>query len=122
MPQTWSTFQAALKETWTDDDFETQFYDNHPLLEDIERTEKHTIGEYANVPLLLTRNGGFTVAGTAGSSALNAAGNVGPRRRSTRSPTTTSRSRSTIRRSCPRRAARTRSPQRSTPSSRARRA
>jgi hypothetical protein len=78
MPQTWSTFQAALKETWTDDDFETQFYDNHPLLEDIERTEKHTIGEYANVPLLLTRNGGFTVAGTAGSSALNAAGNVGP--------------------------------------------
>jgi hypothetical protein len=78
MPQTWSTFQAALKETWTDDDFETQFYDNHPLLEDIERTDKHTIGEYANVPLLLTRNGGFTVAGTAGSSALNAAGNVGP--------------------------------------------
>jgi hypothetical protein len=75
---TWSTFQPALKETWSQDDFEVQFYDNHPLLEDIERTDKHTIGEYVNVPLLLTRNGGFTVTGTAGSSALNAAGNVGP--------------------------------------------
>jgi hypothetical protein len=77
MPATWSTFQAALKETWTQDDFETQFYDNHPLLEDIEKTDKHTIGEYANVPLELTRSGGFTVTGTAGSSALNAAGNAG---------------------------------------------
>jgi hypothetical protein len=77
MPATWTTFQAALKETWTQDDFETQFYDNHPLLEDIEKTDKHTIGEYANVPLELTRSGGFTVTGTAGSSALNAAGNAG---------------------------------------------
>jgi hypothetical protein len=77
MPATWSTFQAALKETWTQDDFETQFYDNHPLLEDIEKTDKHTIGEYANVPLELTRSGGFSVTGTAGSSALNAAGNAG---------------------------------------------
>jgi hypothetical protein len=77
MPATWSTFQAALKETWTQDDFETQFYDNHPLLEDIEKTDKHTIGEYANVPLELTRSGGFSITGTAGSSALNAAGNAG---------------------------------------------
>jgi hypothetical protein len=75
--QTWSGFQPALKETWGQDDFELQFYDDHPLLSDIERTDQHTIGEYVNLPLETYRNGGFSVTGTAGSAALNPAGAVG---------------------------------------------
>lgn len=77
MTQTWAGFQPALKETWGQDDFELQFYDDHPLLDDVERTDKHTIGEYVNLPLETYRNGGFTVTGTGGSAALNAAGAVG---------------------------------------------
>lgn len=77
MPATWTTFQPALKEVWTQEEFEAQLYDDHPVLEDLEKTDKYTVGEFATVPLWTNRNGGFTVAGTAGSAALNAAGNVG---------------------------------------------
>jgi hypothetical protein len=77
MPATWAGYQPALKETWGQDDFELQFYDDHPFLNDIERTDKHTVGEYVNLPLETYRNGGFSVTGTGGSSSLNAAGAVG---------------------------------------------
>lgn len=74
---TWAGYQPALKETWGQDDFELQFYDDHPFLEDIERTDKYTIGEYVNLPLETYRNGGFSVTDTAGSASLNPAGAVG---------------------------------------------
>jgi hypothetical protein len=77
VPATWSTFQPALKEVWTQEEFEAQLYDDHPFLDDIEKTDRYTVGEYAIVPIWTNRNGGFTVTGTAGSAALNAAGNVG---------------------------------------------
>jgi hypothetical protein len=77
MPATWTTFQPALKEVWTQEEFEAQLYDEHPVLDELEKTDKYTVGEYAIVPISTNRNGGFTVAGTAGSAALNAAGNVG---------------------------------------------
>jgi hypothetical protein len=74
---TWSGYQPALKETWGQDDFELQFYDDHPLFDEVERTDKHTIGEYVNLPLETYRNGGFSVTGTGGSTSLNPAGAVG---------------------------------------------
>jgi hypothetical protein len=77
MPATWAGYQPALKETWGQDDFELQFYDDHPFLSDIERTDEHTIGEYVNLPLETYRNGGFSVTGTGGSTSLNPAGAVG---------------------------------------------
>jgi hypothetical protein len=77
MPATWAGYQPALKETWGQEDFELQFYDDHPFLSDIERTDKHTVGEYVNLPLETYRNGGFSVTGTGGSTSLNPAGAVG---------------------------------------------
>lgn len=77
MPATWAGYQPALKETWGQEDFELQFYDDHPFLSEIERTDKHTVGEYVNLPLETYRNGGFSVTGTGGSTSLNAAGAVG---------------------------------------------
>lgn len=79
MAQTWLSFQPALKETWTQQEFETQFYDDNPFLQDLERTSKHTVGEYANVPLLTNRNGGYsaTQLNAAAIATLNPAGNVG---------------------------------------------
>lgn len=79
MAQTWLSYQPALKETWTQQEFETQYYDGNPMLGDLERTSKHTVGEYANVPLLTNRNGGYsaTQLNAAAIATLNPAGNVG---------------------------------------------
>ena len=77
MPATWTTFQPGLKEVWTQEEFELQLYDEHPVFDELEKTDKYTVGEFATVPLLTNRSAGFTQAGTAGSAALNAAGNAG---------------------------------------------
>lgn len=72
-----SAYTDALKEVWTQDTLETQFYEGNPFLDQIEKTSSHTIGEKAIVPLKVSRNGGFSAVPSSGSSALNAAGNVG---------------------------------------------
>lgn len=72
-----SAYTDALKEVWTQDTLETQFYDKNPFLDKVEKTSSHTIGEKAIVPLKVSRNGGFSAVPSSGSSALNAAGNVG---------------------------------------------
>ena len=79
MPATFATITAALKEVWTDDRLVSQLYGETPFLDKLERLEKEFVGEYAQVPITEYRNGGYSVAGTAGSSALNPAGNVGMR-------------------------------------------
>jgi hypothetical protein len=78
MPQTWSTFQPALKETWTRT---TSRRSSTTTIRSSKTSRRRTSTPSASTPTCrseLTRNGGFTVTGTAGSSALNAAGNVGP--------------------------------------------
>lgn len=77
MSATLSDYNDALKEVWTQDTLETQFYDKNPFLEKVEKTGSHTIGAKASVPLKVSRNGGFSAVPSSGSSALNAAGNVG---------------------------------------------
>lgn len=77
MSQTWALYENALKEVWTQDHFESQIYNKNPFLERIEKTDAHTIGDHAAVPILTTRNGGYSAVPSSGSSSLNAAGNVG---------------------------------------------
>ena len=79
MPATWSTYQSAMKEVWTDDHLVSQLYESTPFLDMLEKTEKYNVGEYAVVPITEYRSGGVTVTDTSGSSALNPAGNVGVR-------------------------------------------
>lgn len=77
---TWAAYNDAMKDVWTDDALVSQLLEENDgvgsFLKKIEMTDKHTIGNEARVPLKRARNGGFSVTGTSGSSALNAAGNV----------------------------------------------
>lgn len=77
MPATLSAYNDALKEVWTQDRLEKQFYDKNPFLDRLEKTSRYHIGAKASVPLETSRNGGYSAVSSAGSSALNAAGNVG---------------------------------------------
>jgi hypothetical protein len=72
-----TAYNDALKETWTQERLEKQFYDGNPFLEKIEKTDSHHIGSGAKVPLEVSRNGGYSAVPSTGSAALNAAGNVG---------------------------------------------
>lgn len=77
MPADLAAYNDALKEVWTNDKLEQQFYDKNPLLDRLEKTDRFHIGAKASVPLSLARNGGYSAVSSAGSSALNVAGNVG---------------------------------------------
>lgn len=72
MAQTVATFTDVLKEVWTSDRLEKQFYDELPFLNRIERTNKYTIGKQAQVPLHVGRSGGESTRPAAGG-ALNTA-------------------------------------------------
>lgn len=72
-----SAYNDALKEVWTQDRLEKQFYDQFPALDRIEKTSKFTIGSKASVPINTYRSGGYSVTPSSGSSSLNAAGNAG---------------------------------------------
>lgn len=76
MAQTVSNLTKVLKEVWTADTLETQFYDECPVLDRIEKTDRYTIGKEAEVPLHTTRAGSTTILGAAGGS-MNAAGAQG---------------------------------------------
>ena len=68
-----NTYESVLKEVWTQDRLEKQFYDQNLLLDTIEKTSKYRVGRVAKVPVHLERSGGYTIVPEAGSSALNAA-------------------------------------------------
>lgn len=76
MAQTVSNLTDVLKEAWTSDRLEKQFYDENPFLERIEKMSAETsnsrIGEKAIVPIHKGRSGGYTSTSSAGGS-LNAA-------------------------------------------------
>lgn len=67
-----SNLSDLLKEVWTQDRLERQFYDGTRFTDKIERTNKYTIGRQAQVPLETALPGGTTSTLAAGSSALNA--------------------------------------------------
>src|SRR3954466_12634267 len=72
MAQTVATFTDVLKEVWTSDRLEKQFYDENPFLDRIQRTNKYTVGKQAQVPLHVGRSGGESARPAAGG-ALNTA-------------------------------------------------
>lgn len=75
-----SNLLEMLKEVWTQDRMERQFYDGTRWLDKVEKTAKYTIGRQAQVPLELSLPGGDSSVPTAGSSALNAADTLHPDR------------------------------------------
>lgn len=72
MAQTVANLSDILKEVWTSDRLEKQFYDENRWLDKVERTSKYTIGRQAQVPIHKNRSGGFSALLAAGG-ALNAA-------------------------------------------------
>lgn len=72
MSQTLANMADVVKEVWTADRLEKQFYDETPLLDRLERTNRYTIGNEAKVPLHVGRSGGYSVKSAAGG-ALNGA-------------------------------------------------
>jgi hypothetical protein len=72
MAQTVANFTDVLKEVWTQDRLERQFYDENPFLDRLEKTNKYTIGKQAQVPIHKGRAGGTSIFSSAGGT-LNAA-------------------------------------------------
>jgi len=76
MAQTVSNLTDVLKEAWTSDRLEKQFYDENPFLDALTKgsfeTTKSRIGEKAIVPVHKGRSGGYTSTSSAGG-ALNPA-------------------------------------------------
>lgn len=75
MAADYAVYDDIMKEVWTQDRLEKQFYCENLLLDAIEKTSKYKVGRVAKVPVHLERSGGYTVVPEAGSSSLNAAGN-----------------------------------------------
>lgn len=75
MASDYAAVEDILKEVWTQDRLEKQFYDKNLLLDTIEKTSKYRVGKVAKVPVHLERSGGYTIVPEAGSSTLNSADN-----------------------------------------------
>jgi hypothetical protein len=68
-----SVYEAALKEGWTQDTLEKQFYSEDPLLDTIQKmTPTTSIGQEAITPVWTGRAGGYSVVPPTGSASLNA--------------------------------------------------
>ena len=67
------TYSEILKDVWTQDRLEKQFYDQNILLDQIEKTSKYRVGKVAKVPVHLDRSGGYTIVPAAGTDTLNSA-------------------------------------------------
>ena len=76
MGATLTTINSALKEVWTQDALEEQIYQDNPFLDELEKTSRYTIGEYAVTPIHTQRNGGYSAISSGGGN-LNTAGNQG---------------------------------------------
>lgn len=72
-------YNAATKQTWTEDTLYDQLYQGDDLLTRIEKTRKYQVGNQAITPIHVSRNGGYTAL-AAGGGTLNAAGNQGSKR------------------------------------------
>jgi hypothetical protein len=64
--QTVANLGKVLKEVYTQDNLEKQFYAETPWLDRLEKTDKYTIGRYALVPLHKGRGGSSTTLSAAG--------------------------------------------------------
>lgn len=72
MAETVANLLDLLKEVWTDDRLNRQFYSKTTWLDKVEKTNKYTIGRQAQVPVETSLPGGSTTH-TAAGGALNAA-------------------------------------------------
>ncbi|MGH2761384.1 MAG: hypothetical protein ACRDLD_02190 [Thermoleophilaceae bacterium] len=72
MAETVANLLDLLKEVWTQDRLEGQFYNENRWLDKVEKTNKYTIGRQAQVPVELSLPGGSTTH-TAAGGALNPA-------------------------------------------------
>lgn len=68
MAQTATSLADILKDTWTSDRIQKQFYDDHPPLERLEQVQATMIGQQAQVPIHKGRSGGYVSTGPAGGS------------------------------------------------------
>ena len=68
MAQTATSLADVLKDTWTSDRIQKQFYDDHPPLERLEQVQATMIGQQAQVPIHKGRSGGYVSTGPAGGS------------------------------------------------------
>lgn len=66
MAQTVANLADVMKEVWTQDRLEKQFYDRFDWLQKIEKTSSFTIGKKAVVPIHAGRSGGVSVLSSAG--------------------------------------------------------
>jgi hypothetical protein len=71
--QTVANLTDVLKEAWTSERIEKQFYDENPVFDRLTKVEATMIGEKAIVPIHKGRNGGYTSTNAAGGN-LNTAG------------------------------------------------
>lgn len=76
MAQTVANLTSVLKDAWTSETVEKQFYNENPVLEKIQKVKGTMIGLQAQVPIHRTRSGGYTSTNAAGGS-LNPAGQQG---------------------------------------------
>lgn len=79
MAQTIANIQAVMKDIWTANRIQKQFYNQNPLLEMLQEaagTKVTDMGLQAQVPLHVQRSGGYTSTGAAGGT-LNPAGQQG---------------------------------------------
>lgn len=68
MAQTATSLADVLKDTWTSDRIQKQFYDDHPPLERLEQVSATMMGQQAQVPIHKGRSGGYVSTGPAGGS------------------------------------------------------
>lgn len=69
-----TSFEAALKEVWTQQTLEDQLYQGNPLLEGIERMKPAVqVGDTALTPIHTQRSGGYSAVPRTGTSSLNSA-------------------------------------------------
>jgi hypothetical protein len=66
MAADYAVYDDIMKEVWTQDRLEKQFYDQNLLLDAIEKTSKYKVGRVAKVPVHLERSGGYSVVPEAG--------------------------------------------------------
>lgn len=71
-----TAYNAATKQTWTEDTLYDQLFQGDDLLTRIETTRKFQVGRQAVTPIHVSRNSGYTAL-AAGGGTLNAAGNQG---------------------------------------------
>jgi len=64
--QTAANLANVMKEVWTASELTKQFYNEFPLLDRLEKTDRYTIGDHASVPLHVERAGATTTLGAAG--------------------------------------------------------